>query len=92
MQNPAVQTAKAARDSAVKEVTQLQQEVVHLLLYPRSIVSYLSKCMLFPLSLYTVRIYNNNKTFWNDNLITSIWKNISWLADQELYIYFWIWN
>ncbi|GKB81237.1 vesicle-associated protein 2-1 isoform X1 [Tanacetum coccineum] len=27
MQNPAVQTAKAARDSAVKEVTQLQQEL-----------------------------------------------------------------
>ena len=92
MQNPAVQTAKAARDSAVKEVTQLQQEVVHLLLYPHSIVGYLAKCILFPLSLNTVRIYNNNKTFWNDNLITSIWKNISYLTDQELYIYFWICN
>ena len=45
MQNPAVQTAKAARDSAVKEVTQLQHELVHLLLDPHSIVGYLAKCM-----------------------------------------------
>lgn len=30
MQNQAIQAARAARDAAVKEATQLQQELVHL--------------------------------------------------------------
>ena len=48
MQNQAIQTARAARDSAVREATQLQQELVQLLLYPHMVAGYLVKSMLLP--------------------------------------------